>query len=92
MKLLAILLTAIGVEVTIPKYLTKENNFSRSEIRFINNVLRINGKQQAEVFRLKNGKIAVNYPDQRIVLGKDGFIHDLEILEDGEWIDLGPEY
>jgi hypothetical protein len=34
----------------------------------------------------------VNYPDQRLVLGQDGFIHDMEILEGGEWIDLGPEY
>jgi len=92
MKLLAILLAALGIELSPPDYVTKENNFTKSEKRFIRNVIRVCGKEPAQVYRLKNGKIAVNYADQRMVLGKDGFIHDLEIYEGGEWVDLGPEY
>ena len=68
------------------------NKLSFQEKRFVNNVVRIHGSEPAEIIKLENGKIAVNYPDQRIVLGADGFIHDLEILEGNEWIDMGPEY
>jgi hypothetical protein len=92
MKILILLLAAFGMEAGVPKHLTTTDHFSFSEMRFIKNVIRISGKDKPEVYRLPNGKIAVNYPDQRLVLGQDGFIHDMEILEGGEWIDLGPEY
>lgn len=92
MKLIIILLAALGMDSGMPKHITTTDSFSFSEMRFIKNVIRIKGEEKPEVFRLPHGRIAVNYPDQRIVLGPDGYIHDLEILEDGEWIDMGPEY
>jgi hypothetical protein len=92
MKILLIILTGLGIQAAGPGYVAKDNNFTRSEIRFIKNVIRVCGKEPAEVYRLENGKIAVNYADQRLTLGQDGFIHGLEIYEGGEWIDLGPEY
>lgn len=92
MKFLILLMAAFGMESGVPKHIATTDHFSFSEMRFIKNVIRINGKEKPSVFRLPNGKIAVNYTDQRMVLGKDGFIHDLEIYEGGEWIDLGPEY
>ena len=76
-------------------FLPNNENVSKlsfQEKRFVNNVVRIHGLEPAEIIKLENGRIAVNYPDQRIVLGADGFIHDLEILEGNEWIDMGPEY
>lgn len=91
MKFLILLLAAFGMESAKPHIATTDH-FSFSEMRFINSVIRNNGDEKPEVFRLKNGKIAVNYSDQRLVLGQDGFIHDLEILEGNEWIDMGPEY
>lgn len=78
--------TILGSSNNLPKSLSK------SERKFVQNVVRIHGSKPLEVIKLKNGNISVNYSDQRIVLGTDGFIHDLEILEDGVWIDLGPEY
>lgn len=78
--------TILGSSNNLPKSLSK------SERKFVQNVVRIHGSKPLEVIKLKNGNILVNYSDQRIVLGTDGFIHDLEILEDGVWIDLGPEY
>lgn len=92
MKLLILLFAAFGMNSATPKHITTTDSFSYSEMRFIKNVLRINGEEKPEVFRLPNGKIAVNYENQRLVLGQDGFIHDMEIYESGEWIDLGPEY
>jgi hypothetical protein len=67
-------------------------DFTRSERMFIRNVIKITGDKPEEIYRLENNKIRLNYPDQRITLGQDGFIHELAILDKGEWIDLGPEY
>jgi hypothetical protein len=67
-------------------------DFTRSERAFIRNVIKIAGDKPEEIYRLENNKIRLNYPNQRITLGKDGFIHELAILDKGEWIDLGPEY
>jgi hypothetical protein len=92
MKLLILIMAAFGMQSGVPKHIATTDSFSYSEMRFIKNVLRINGDEKPEVFKLPNGKIAVNYDNQRMVLGQDGFIHDLEIYEGGEWIDLGPEY
>ena len=92
MKILFIILAGFGIQTNGPGYVAKENNFTRNEMRFIKNVVKLCGNEPASVYRLENGKIAVNYADQRMTLGKDGFIHDLEIYEGGEWIDLGPEY
>ena len=92
MKIVAIILAAFGLNVAGPGYVAKDNNFTRTELKFIKSVVRMCGDEPAEVYRLKNGKIAVNYANQRMTLGQDGFIHDLEIYEGGEWIDLGPEY
>lgn len=92
MKFLIFLLASLGIETLTPSSMRTKEHFTFSEKRFIANVVRVSGKQPAEVYRLPNGKIAVNYPDQRLVLGQDGYIHDMEVLEGGEWIDLGPEY
>lgn len=92
MKFLILLFAAFGMESGVPKHIATTDHFSFSEMKFIKNVIRIKSNEKPEVFRLPNGKIAVNYSDQRLVLGQDGFIHDMEIYESGEWIDLGPEY
>ena len=92
MKLLILIMAAFGMQSSVPKHISTTDTFSFSEMRFIRNVIRIHGEEKPEVYRLPNGKIAVNYSDQRLVLGQDGFIHDFEILDKGEWLDLGPEY
>jgi hypothetical protein len=92
MKILILLLAALGMEPNLPKQIATKDHFSYMELRFIKNVIRIHTDEKPDVFRLPNGKIAVNYENQRMVLGTDGFIHDLEIFEGGEWIDMGPEY
>lgn len=90
MKTLIFIASLIGFGT--PKQYTSVSILTPQERRFVRNVIRTCGTEPAEVYRLPNGKIQVNYPDQRLTLGQDGFIHDYEILEKGEWIDLGPEY
>lgn len=88
MKTLFIILSALGIDYN-PQPTT---TFTWSERRFIKNVIKISGKEPLEVYKLTNDKIQINYSDQRLTLGQDGFIHDLEILDGDKWIDLGPEY
>jgi hypothetical protein len=87
MKTLIMIFTILGLksEVSDPSKLTK------NELRFVKNVIKVQGTPD-EVYKLPNGKIQVNYTTQRLTLGQDGYIHDLEILDNGQWIDLGPEY
>lgn len=76
-----------GLKIEQPKkYLT------RTERSFVKNVVKIYGEKPQEIYKLTNNKIQLNYSDQRITLGEDGFIHELAILHNNEWIDLGPEY
>ena len=87
MKTLIMIFTILGLksEVSDPSKLTK------NELRFVKNVIKVQGTPD-EVNKLPNGKVQVNYTTQRLTLGQDGYIHDLEILDNGQWIDLGPEY
>ena len=87
MKTLIMIFTILGLksEVSDPSKLTK------NELRFVKNVIKLQGTPD-EVYKLPNGKVQVNYTTQRLTLGQDGYIHDLEILDNGQWIDLGPEY
>lgn len=86
MKALLFVLSVCGINLQQPQH------FTFSERVFIRNVIKIAGKKPDDIYRLENNKIRLNYPDQRITLGQDGFIHDLEVLDNGKWIDLGPEY
>lgn len=95
MKTITLVLTLMGIIPTnsLEKYLDRFQEFNKSEKRFINNVIELSGKSPYYIYKQDNGKIAMLFDDQKIVLGKDGFIHDLHIkYEDGTWYDLGPEY
>jgi hypothetical protein len=94
MKSIVLMLSLLGIMKEKPtgNYLDRWGKFTKSELKFIKSVAKIAHKEPYYVYRQDNGKIAMLFNDQRIVLGKDGFIHDLHILENGEWIDLGPEY
>lgn len=88
MKTLLIILSALGINYNNPM----KKEFTWSERRYIKNVMKISGKNPIEIYKLQNNKIQINYPDQRLTLGQDGYLHDLEVLHNGRWIDMGPEY
>lgn len=87
MKTLIMIFTILGLKSEV----SDSSKLTKNELRFVKNVIKVQGTPD-EVYKLPNGKIQVNYTTQRLTLGQDGYIHDLEILEDGQWIDLGPEY
>lgn len=88
MKAIYLILTMLGFSPDAPN----TNKLSFQEKRYVNNITTIRRYDPIEIIKLANGKIQVNYPTEHITIGQDGFIHDLEILEGEEWIDLGPEY
>lgn len=94
MKSIVLIMSLLGIFKPDQKhsYLDRWDIFTKGEMRFIKNVAKLANKDPYYVYKQDNGKIAMLFDDQRVVLGKDGFIHDLHILENGEWIDLGPEY
>lgn len=88
MKLILIALSFFGYNT--PKDSRSTTKFTTSEYEFINNVIKLNGAP-TEVYR--SGKyIQVNYPTERLQLGKDGFVHNIEIYINNEWQDVGPEF
>ena len=88
MKLLIIALSFFGYNS--PKDSRSTIKFTKSEKEFINNIVELNGKPNEIYHSDKN--IQVNYSNQRLSLGQDGFIHELEVLVDGQWINVGPEF
>ena len=87
MKTLIMIFTILGLKSEV----SDSSKLTKNELRFVKNVIKVQGTPD-EVYKLPNGKIQVNYTTQRLTLGQDGYIHDLEILDNGQWIDLGPEY
>ena len=88
MKLLIIALSFFGYNT--PKDSRSTTRFTKSETEFINNIIKLNGEPNEIYHSGKN--IQVNYSNQRLSLGQDGFIHELEVLVDGQWINAGPEF
>jgi hypothetical protein len=88
MKAIYLILTMLGFNPDAPT----TNKLSFQEKRYVNNIVTVRGYDPIEIIKLDNGKIQINYPNEHITIGQDGFIHDLEILEGNVWIDLGPEY
>jgi surfactin synthase thioesterase subunit len=87
MKLIVIVLSFFGYNT--PKDSRSSDTFTKNEIEFINNVIKINGVP-TEIYRDKK-YIRVNYPYQRLQLARNGFIHEIEVLLNGEWINVGTE-
>lgn len=87
MKILFLLLSIIGIEAnTHPTQLTKADK------RFVKNVIKVNGRKGLiEVTKREDQHIVVEYATTMYVLNPNGFISKVYILEDGDWLDLGPE-
>jgi hypothetical protein len=69
----------------LPKSLTK------SEKRFVRNVINAQKEQPVEITKRNDNFIVVEFPSTMVVLKPDGFIGEVWILGDGDWISLGTE-
>lgn len=90
MKVLMAFLVLIGItsahsQKTYNKHLTK------SEKKFVNCVLRYEKEQVISVVKRKDKRIVLEFPSTIYVLNPYGYIDDVWILGDGDWVRLGTE-
>ena len=86
MKLLFMIVSMIGINYTDP-------DLTRTDRKFAHTVIKMHGKKDLiEVTKREDKHIVIEYPETIYVLNPQGYIQKLYILEDGEWINLGPEY
>jgi hypothetical protein len=86
MKMLFMIVSMMGLPHT-------SADLTWSDRRFANTVVKLHGKKNLiEITKRQDKCIVIEYTETIYVLNPDGFIQKLYILEDGEWINLGPEY
>jgi len=73
-------------QVELPKSLTK------SERKFVKNVIELTNDVLVEVVKRKDGIIVVEFYNTMYTLNDLGYIDEMWILEDADWVALGREY
>jgi len=73
-------------QVELPKNLTK------SEKKFVNNVISLTNDVLVEVVKRNDGIIVVEFYNTMYTLNDLGYIDQMWILEDSDWVSLGREY
>jgi len=77
--------TMFGTTQDLPKFL------NRSEKRFVQNVIDIQGDKPVEITKRKDSHIVVEFNDAMYVLKPDGYVGEMWILGDGDWLRLPSE-
>lgn len=86
MKLLFMIVSMIGLNHT-------SADLTRADRKFAHTVVKMHGKKDLiEITKREDKHIVIEYPETIYVLNPQGYIQKMYILEDGEWINLGPEY
>ena len=73
-------------QVELPKNLTK------SERKFVNNVISLTNDVLVEVVKRNDGVIVVEFYNTMYTLNDLGYIDQMWILDDEDWVSLGREY
>jgi hypothetical protein len=81
----ALMIAGVGYSQNLPK------NLSKSEKRFVNNVIEITNDVIVDVTKRNDGVIVLEFWNTMYTL-KDGYIDEVWILEDEDWLSLGKEY
>ncbi len=69
----------------------KVNDFTRSEKRFIKNVVEVQGEKPLAVTKRDDNHIVVEFDTTMVVLKPDGYVGEMWIRTDGDWLSLGTE-
>lgn len=84
--IIAIFIAGAGISQKLPKNLTK------SERKFVNNVISLTNDVLVEVVKRNDGMIVVEFHNTMYTLNDLGYIDEMWILEDEDWVSLGREY
>jgi hypothetical protein len=69
---------------------TKEK-LSYQEKRFVKNVIKLHGDNALDITRNEKNMLEVTFEDTIYILNTKGFIHEVYIVIENEWVNLGPE-
>jgi hypothetical protein len=83
--IVAIMIAGVGISQELPKNLTK------SERKFVRNVISLTNDVLVEVVKRNDGIIVVEFYNTMYTLTKFGYIDEMWILEDEDWVSLGTE-
>jgi len=84
--IVALMIAGVGISQELPKNLTK------SEKKFVNNVISLTNDVLVEVVKRNDGVIVVEFYNTMYTLNEFGYIDQMWILEDEDWVSLGREY
>lgn len=83
--IVAFMIAGVGYSQNLPKNLTK------SEKKFVTNVIEITNDVVVEIVKRNDDIIVIEFWNTMYTL-KDGYIDEMWILEDEDWVSLGREY
>jgi hypothetical protein len=86
MKILIMLLVLLGVSKA-----NSQKDLTRNEKRFVNNVIKLTKEKLSNVIKRPDSYIVLEFPTTIYVLRPDGYIGEVWILGDEDWISLGTE-
>lgn len=78
--------------VTSDVYSQKMKGFTRSEKSFVRNVIEAHkSEKMLSVIKRPDNHIVVEFETTIVVLKPDGYVGEIWILGDGDWLSLGTE-
>jgi hypothetical protein len=83
---MVIMIAGAGYSQNLPK------NLTRSEKKFVKNVIELTNDVLVNVTKRNDGIIVVEFWNTMYTLNDLGYIDEMWILEDEDWIALGREY
>lgn len=90
MKVLVFIITLF--QTTTPDYFIKNDyRYSKSEKRFIKNVVQMQNESPENISKNGDGTITIEFSYYKYILRKDGFMGETYIKEDNNWLSLGNE-
>ena len=72
-------------------YTQQVKGFTRSERSFIKHVVEIQGEKPLEITKRTDSHIVVEFEHTMVVLKPDGYIGEMWIRTDGDWMSIGTE-
>lgn len=84
--IVALMIAGAGYSQKLPK------NLTRSEKKFVKNVIELTNDVLVDVTKRNDGIIVVEFWNTIYTLNDLGYIDEMWILEDEDWIALGREY
>lgn len=84
--IVALMIAGAGYSQKLPK------NLTRSEKKFVKNVIELTNDVLVNVTKRNDGIIVVEFWNTMYTLNDLGYIDEMWILEDEDWVALGREY